>query len=57
MVCVSERDTIKTIRRTACLRRPTASSIRRSDDRPILTDSGASVHISERDAKKESCRG
>jgi hypothetical protein len=54
MVRVREQHTIKVSRRSACLRRPTASAICCSDYCPILTNRGACIYICERDSKKES---
>ena len=54
VVHVSERNPIKASSCTACLCCPTASAIRRSDDRPIFTDGRPSIYIGERDSKKES---
>jgi hypothetical protein len=56
MIGVGERNPIKGSSGTACLRCPTATAIRRSDDRPIFTDGGPIIYISEGDSKKESGR-
>jgi hypothetical protein len=56
IVHISETNSIKASSSTAYLCYPTASAIRRSDDRAIFTDSGSSIYIGERDSKQESGR-